>query len=193
MTDPSRLDGPTSAPAAGAAPRSLVILLHGYGSNGADLIGLVPYWRAALPDTLFLAPNAPQACPGAPGGRQWWPLTSLSQEARELGQFIDMLDCPANLDRLPGQPPSGRTRRTSSQIGHQTVDSRHGHLRRMWGLMKQRLTHRSPGARPAADQASSRARLSKAILHAKFRAGQCEVASRCPRKSSRATATRALQ
>jgi phospholipase/carboxylesterase len=79
------LDGPTSAPAAGAAPRSLVILLHGYGSNGADLIGLVPYWRAALPDTLFLAPDAPQACPGAPGGRQWWPLTSLSPEARAAG------------------------------------------------------------------------------------------------------------
>ncbi|MDB5448696.1 MAG: phospholipase/Carboxylesterase [Phenylobacterium sp.] len=85
MTGPTLLDGPASAPAAGAAPRSLVILLHGYGSNGADLIGLVPYWRAALPDTLFLAPNAPQACPGAPGGRQWWPLTSLSPEARAAG------------------------------------------------------------------------------------------------------------
>jgi len=85
MTDPVRLDGPTSAPAAGAAPRSLVILLHGYGSNGADLIGLVPYWRAALPDTLFLAPDAPQPCPGAPGARQWWPLTSLSPQARAEG------------------------------------------------------------------------------------------------------------
>jgi phospholipase/carboxylesterase len=86
MTGPTLLDGPTSAPAGGAAPRSLVILLHGYGSNGADLIGLVPFWRAALPDTLFLAPDAPQPCPGAPaGGRQWWPLTSLSPEARAAG------------------------------------------------------------------------------------------------------------
>jgi len=85
MTGSTLLDGPTSAPTTGAAPRSLVILLHGYGSNGADLIGLVPYWRAALPDTLFLAPNAPQACPGAPGGRQWWPLTSLSPGARAAG------------------------------------------------------------------------------------------------------------
>jgi predicted esterase len=40
MTAPTLLDGPSSAPATGAAPRSLVILLHGYGSNGADLIGL---------------------------------------------------------------------------------------------------------------------------------------------------------
>lgn len=88
MPGPTILDGPISAPTTGAAPRSLVILLHGYGSNGDDLIGLVPYWRAALPDTLFLAPNAPQACPGAPGGRQWWPLTSLSPQARAAGVRI---------------------------------------------------------------------------------------------------------
>lgn len=98
MTGPTLLDGPTSPPAAGAAPRSLVILLHGYGSNGADLIGLVPYWRAALPDTLFLAPDAPQACPGAPGGRQWWPLTSLSQEARATGVRISAPALNAYID-----------------------------------------------------------------------------------------------
>jgi phospholipase/carboxylesterase len=72
-------------PASGAAPGSMVILLHGYGSNGDDLIGLVPYWRDALPDTLFLSPNAPQPCPGAPGGRQWWGLTSFSPDARAAG------------------------------------------------------------------------------------------------------------
>jgi phospholipase/carboxylesterase len=79
------LDGPLALPASGGDPQSLVIFLHGYGSNGADLIGLAPYWRAALPDTLFIAPNAPQACPGAPGGYQWWPLTSLEPEARAAG------------------------------------------------------------------------------------------------------------
>jgi phospholipase/carboxylesterase len=63
----------------------MVILLHGYGSNGDDLIGLVPYWRNALADTVFLAPNAPQSCPGAPGGRQWWALTSFSPAARAAG------------------------------------------------------------------------------------------------------------
>jgi phospholipase/carboxylesterase len=85
MTDHRPLDGPGAPPPSGAAPRSLVILLHGYGSNGDDLIGLAPYWRAALPDTLFLAPDAPQPCPGAPGGRQWWPLISLTPEARAAG------------------------------------------------------------------------------------------------------------
>ncbi len=84
MTSPS-LTGPSSAPANGAAPTSLVILLHGYGSNGADLIGLVPYWRAALPDTLFVSPNAPQPCAGSVGGYQWWPLDSLAPSARAAG------------------------------------------------------------------------------------------------------------
>lgn len=98
MTEPVRLDGPTSAPAAGAKPRSLVVLLHGYGSNGADLIGLVPYWRAALPDTLFVAPDAPQTCPGAPGGRQWWPLTSLSPQARAAGVRVSAPALNAYID-----------------------------------------------------------------------------------------------
>ena len=85
MTDPLTLDGPSVPPSSGGAPKSLVIFLHGYGSNGEDLIGLAPYWQAVLPDTLFLAPDAPQPCPGVPYGRQWWPLTSLTPEARAAG------------------------------------------------------------------------------------------------------------
>jgi phospholipase/carboxylesterase len=97
MTD--RLTGPMAAPASGKPPRSLVILLHGYGSNGADLIGLAPHWRQSLPDTVFMAPNAPDPCPGAPGGYQWWSLTDLGRESRAAGvrqaaplvnAFIDM-------------------------------------------------------------------------------------------------------
>jgi phospholipase/carboxylesterase len=63
----------------------MVIFLHGYGSNGDDLMGLAPYWRPALPQAVFLAPNAPQPCPGAPGGYQWWALTDLSPAARAAG------------------------------------------------------------------------------------------------------------
>jgi phospholipase/carboxylesterase len=97
MTTPL-LDGPASPPPSGAAPRSLVILLHGYGSNGEDLIGLVPYWRTALPDTLFLAPDAPQPCPGVPGGRQWWPLTSLTPQARAAGVRVSAPELNAFID-----------------------------------------------------------------------------------------------
>jgi phospholipase/carboxylesterase len=85
MSEPTRLRGPAAAPASGRDPRSMVVLLHGYGSNGADLIGLATYWRAILPDTVFMAPNAPQICPGAPGGYQWWSLTDLGRESRAAG------------------------------------------------------------------------------------------------------------
>src|SRR3981189_1868886 len=79
------LDGPKSRPPAGGDPTSMVIFLHGYGSNGADLMGLVPYWRGGLPGTVFLAPAAPPARPGGPGGYQWWALTDLSPAARAAG------------------------------------------------------------------------------------------------------------
>src|ERR1700740_3404577 len=79
------LQGPLVAPASGRAPTSMVVLLHGYGSNGDDLIGLVPYWQAGLPHTVFLAPNGPQICPGAPGGYQWWPVASAAPEGIAAG------------------------------------------------------------------------------------------------------------
>src|SRR5579871_5936975 len=89
------IDGPRVAPASGAAARSLVILLHGYGSNGEDLIGLAQHWSAVLPDTAFVAPNAPEPCPGAPDGYQWWALAGRSRAegaahaASVLNGFID--------------------------------------------------------------------------------------------------------
>jgi len=84
MSDTTALTGPVSLPASGA-PTSMVIFLHGYGSNGEDLMGLAPYWRPVLPQTVFLSPNAPQPCPGVPGGYQWWGLTDLSPTARAAG------------------------------------------------------------------------------------------------------------
>jgi phospholipase/carboxylesterase len=78
------IDGPRMAPVGGRA-QSLVILLHGYGSNGDDLISLAPHWRSALPATAFVAPDAPEPCPGAPGGFQWWALTSADRGARVDG------------------------------------------------------------------------------------------------------------
>jgi len=79
------IDGPRVVPASPAQVRSLVILLHGYGSNGDDLISLAPHWRGALPSTAFVAPNAPEPCPGAPDGYQWWALASASRNARAEG------------------------------------------------------------------------------------------------------------
>lgn len=79
------LDGPILAPVAGGDPKRIIVLLHGYGSNGADLLSLAPYWRATLPDTLFVAPNAPERVPGFPGGYQWWGLESFSRVSLAAG------------------------------------------------------------------------------------------------------------
>lgn len=68
------LDGPRLAPR-GHPPSALVVLLHGYGANGDDLIALADAWQPALPDAAFVAPNAPETIPGMYGGLQWFPLT----------------------------------------------------------------------------------------------------------------------
>ena len=67
------LDGPRIEPT--GSPTSLVVLLHGYGANGDDLIGLADGWRHRLPQAVFVAPNAPEEIPGMPGALQWFPLT----------------------------------------------------------------------------------------------------------------------
>jgi phospholipase/carboxylesterase len=68
------LDGPRIVPR-GGRPSALVVLLHGYGANGDDLIALGDGWRRSLPDAVFVAPNAPEMIPGMHGGLQWFPLT----------------------------------------------------------------------------------------------------------------------
>lgn len=75
------LDGPRRAPKNGQAPDSLVILLHGYGSNGDDLIGLVPYWDGLLPATAFASPNAPEQIHMMASAFQWFALTTMNPSA----------------------------------------------------------------------------------------------------------------
>src|SRR5580700_5400930 len=75
------LNGPSRPPAAGGQPRRLVLLLHGLGADGNDLIGLAPYWARLLPDAEFLSPNAPFPCDMAPYGYQWFSSQDRSPEA----------------------------------------------------------------------------------------------------------------
>ncbi len=74
-----KLDGPRLPPASGTA-RQLVVLLHGYGADGNDLIGLAPHWQGLLPDAAFVAPNAPEPVPGS-FGFQWFALNRYDPEA----------------------------------------------------------------------------------------------------------------
>jgi len=70
----AKLSGPMLAPKSGGAPRQAVVILHGYGADGRDLISLGAEWQALLPDALFLAPDAPEPCAGNPYGFQWFAL-----------------------------------------------------------------------------------------------------------------------
>lgn len=70
------LSGPRLPPLRGSATH-LVVLCHGYGADGNDLIGLAPQWQRLLPTVAFAAPNAPERCAGAPTGYQWFPISRL--------------------------------------------------------------------------------------------------------------------
>lgn len=87
MTDPVKLSGPMLPPASGTA-RQLVVLLHGYGSDGRDLIALGQYWRSTFPDAMFVAPNAHEVCGGNPYGYQWFPLDLDRDIARLVGAEV---------------------------------------------------------------------------------------------------------
>jgi len=102
------LDGPALAPRSGAKPKQLVVFLHGYGSNGEDLISLAPYWAPLLPEAEFLSPNAPFPCEINPfGGYQWFGFEDRSPEmllggmrlaARILDAFLDAVLAGRGLD-----------------------------------------------------------------------------------------------
>ncbi len=85
---PTTLTGPRQPPASGRAPRQLVILLHGLGADGNDLIGLAPEWAQFLPDAEFLSPDAPFPCDMAPYGRQWFSFQDRSPAAIHQGVLV---------------------------------------------------------------------------------------------------------
>jgi phospholipase/carboxylesterase len=64
-------------------PKQLIVLLHGYGANGQDLIEIGRQWRPWLPDATFVAPNAPDPCTMAPMGRQWFSLSNRRPDQPE--------------------------------------------------------------------------------------------------------------
>jgi phospholipase/carboxylesterase len=61
-------------------PKNAVILCHGYGGDGKDISILANYWRAHLPDTIFICPDAPEKCAASPTGFQWFDLMDQNPE-----------------------------------------------------------------------------------------------------------------
>ena len=58
--------------------KTLMVLLHGLGSNGDDLFSLIPYLAPKLPDTHFYAPDGIEKCDMVPFGYQWFSLKDRS-------------------------------------------------------------------------------------------------------------------
>ena len=73
------LDAERRDPRSGGEADALVVLVHGYGADGRDLIDLAQAWGAAVPTAAFAAPHAPQPCAEAPMGRQWFLLWDRSE------------------------------------------------------------------------------------------------------------------
>ena len=92
-------------PTQGEAER-VVVLLHGYGADGNDLLGLADPLMPHMPGTAFLAPNAPEPCVGNPFGYQWFPIPwldgsseadaaeSMAKSVDDVNAFLDAIEQP---------------------------------------------------------------------------------------------------
>jgi phospholipase/carboxylesterase len=85
-------------PASGGKAKQLVLVLHGWGADGPNLIDLADMYARDLPDAHFIAPNAPFVCEVNPYGYQWFSLMDrqpehlfegVSKAANLLNEFID--------------------------------------------------------------------------------------------------------
>ena len=99
---------------ASGADSSVVLFLHGYGADGADLLGLADPLAPHLPDTTFVAVDAPERSMANPMGFQWFPIPwidgsteaaaaeGMRRSARKLDDFIDKVLADEGLtpDRL---------------------------------------------------------------------------------------------
>lgn len=89
------------APVSGTAT-SMVVFLHGYGADGADLLSLADMLGTHLSDTVFYAPDAPEPCAGNPFGRQWFSIprfdgssevdaaVGMNRATDDLNAFLDI-------------------------------------------------------------------------------------------------------
>lgn len=81
------LSGPRREPASGGVVKELIVMLHGLGANGQDLISLVPFFAQSLPNAAFVAPDAPFACDMGPG-LQWFSLQEREKSPMLAGMAL---------------------------------------------------------------------------------------------------------
>ena len=78
-------------------PDSLVVFLHGYGADGADLLNLADTLKIHLPNTIFMSPDAPNKSTMNPYGYEWFPIpridgSSLEDAANRRDEASNQLD-----------------------------------------------------------------------------------------------------
>lgn len=73
--------------------KTLMVMLHGLGSNGDDLFSLVSYLAPKLLDTYFYSPDGIEACDMVPYGYQWFSLQDRSPHkiTSELERVIPII------------------------------------------------------------------------------------------------------
>ena len=98
MSETPPLDGPRYGPAAGGTPTQLIMLLHGVGADGRDLIEMAPHLGQIFPNAAFVAPNAPNRYDQGLSGYQWISsgirveaevIAAVQEPAAILNTFID--------------------------------------------------------------------------------------------------------
>lgn len=93
----AKLEGPFAPAISAKSDQMILILLHGWGADGSDLIDLAAPIQAELPNLGLFTPHAPYPCSANPMGRQWFELTerffekpaSVLAEIEDVSQLID--------------------------------------------------------------------------------------------------------
>ena len=87
--------------------KNAIILLHGYGGDGADISSIAYTWRRFIDNTIFLCPDGHETCKLNPNGFQWFDLSiddqnyviSESKKAEKiLIEYIEQIKKKYNLE-----------------------------------------------------------------------------------------------
>jgi phospholipase/carboxylesterase len=73
--------------------KNLMVMLHGYGSNGDDLASLSPFFEPILHNTEFYSPDGIEECELGIYGFQWFSLydrsdTAISKELEQKSEQV---------------------------------------------------------------------------------------------------------
>lgn len=89
-----KINGPSRPPLKNGPAKSVIVLLHGYGADGNDLLSLADHWAGLLPESAFHAPHAPFPCEASSFGRQWFGFqgrseTDIFADAQKAALLLD--------------------------------------------------------------------------------------------------------